>query len=424
MSERQRGAPLVLAEGVRTPFVRSFGSFLEVTVDDLLRAVFVEVVARVAIDPSTFDEVIVGCAGQPVEAMNVGRVAALRAGVPDHVPGVTVHRNCASGIEAIAGALRRLRAGDGEAFLVGGADVMSAAPFQLRPAGARKLVRLFGAKGFAQRFAALRRLRPRDVIPRETLRAALTDPVTGLLMGDTAEVLAREYDISREEQDGYAAESQQRAVAARDGGRFREESMPILVPPRFERVVESDDGIREDSTPERLARLKPVFDRRFGTVTVGNACQVTDGAAAMVLLSEERADSAGARELARVVDVVQVGCAPRRMGLGPAYAIPKLLARNGLEASQIGLHEINEAFAVQVLACLREMGDRAPPRDRLNVNGGAIALGHPVGASGVRIVLTLAKEMRRRAVRFGVASLCVGGGQGAAVLLENREADQ
>ncbi len=412
-------ARLALCEGVRTPFVRSFGKFLGATADDLARAVLVEVIDRSGIDPGRLDEVILGCAGQPVRAMNIARVAALRAGVPNHVPAVTVHRNCASGIEAIAGALRRVRAGEAELVLAGGTESMSDAPFQLTPEAGRKLVRAFGAKGLLARLSLLRKLRVKELFPRETLRAALTDPISGLLMGDTAEVLAREYDISREAQDAYAAESQRRAVEARERGVFAEESMPFLVPPAFRKVVDQDDGVRSDSTPERLARLRPVFDRRFGTVTVGNACQITDGAAALLTASPRAVERDGLPVVAWVNDVVTVGCDPRRMGLGPAVAIPKLLAKHRLEPGDVAVWEINEAFAVQVLACLKELGDAAPPRDRLNVHGGAIGLGHPVGATGIRIVWTLALELRRRGARYGVASLCVGGGQGAAVLLEN-----
>jgi len=414
---------LAVCGGVRTPFVRSFGKYTGMTADDLARAVFVETLARTGADPAELDEVILGCAGPPVEAMNIARVTALRSGVPEHVPAFSVHRNCASGIESINQALLRVRANEGGGLvLAGGTESMSEAPFQLRPQSRRKLVAFFMAKGLGHKWSALRRLRPGDLMARETIRTALTDPISGLSMGDTAEVLAREFQISREEQDQYAAESQQRSVQAREAGIFRDESLTCFLPPSFRRMVEHDDGLREGTTPEKLARLKPVFDRRFGTVTVGNACQITDGAAALLLGSMDRVQELGLPVLGLVRDVVNVGCDPKRMGLGPALAIPKLLERNQLEPEQIDLYEINEAFAVQVLACLKALGAAAPPRDRLNVNGGAIALGHPVGATGLRIVLTLLLSLRRRKLPLGVASLCVGGGQGAAVLLENPEA--
>ena len=412
-------AALAICGGVRTPFVRSFGALLGVKVDDLARAVFVETIDRVGVDPSTIDEVILGCAGQPVHAMNVARVAALRAGVPPSVPAVTVHRNCASGVEAIGAGLRRVRAGEADVLLVGGAEAMSDAPFHLVRSANHKLLRAFNTKGTLAKLARLWKLRLKELVPRDTLRPALTDPISGLIMGDTAEVLAREHAISREAQDAYAAESQRRAAAARERGVFRQESMALPVPPRFDRLVEEDDGIRPDATAEKLARLRPVFDRRFGSVTVGNACQITDGAAALLVASEDGASRAGLPVLGWVRDVMTVGCDPRRMGLGPAWVIPKLLQKHALGADDVALLEINEAFAVQVLACLDAMPELTIPRDRLNVNGGAIGLGHPVGATGIRIVLTLLLELRRRGARYGVASLCVGGGQGAAVLVEN-----
>lgn len=414
--------PMVICGGARTPFVRSFGKFMGATADDLARTVLVEVLARTGADPAMLDEVILGCAGPPVEAMNIARVAALRAGIPKEVPAVTVHRNCASGIEAVASGLRRVRTGEAGLMLVGGCESMTEAPFQLRTPGRRKLLRLATARGAMRKLRAALALRPKDLFAGETLRTALTDPFAGMLMGETAELLAREFGIERARQDQYAAASQKRSVKARDEGLFQEEIVPFFVPPRFTRMVDGDDGIREDSTITRLAKLRPVFDRRHGSVTVGNACQITDGAAALLVASREQAEACGLPTLGLVREVVTVGCDPRRMGLGPALAIPALLEKVGLDSQQIGLFEINEAFAVQVLACLEALGDQAPDPERLNVNGGAIALGHPVGATGVRIILTLLLAMRRRSERYGIASLCVGGGQGAAVLLENPEA--
>ncbi len=420
MSESRdpRRERLAVVAGVRTPFVRAFGKYLGATADDLARAVLAEAIARSGVDPGAFDATIVGCAGPPVEAMNIARVAALRAGVPDHVPATTVHRNCASGLEAVASALTRARAGEGSLFLVGGTESMTEAPFQMSRRGQRQLVRFGRARGFPAKLREVLRFRPRELLSRNTLRPALTDPVSGLSMGETAEVLAREFSISRREQDEFAAESQRRAAAARARGVFREESIPFLVPPRLSLAVSDDDGIRPEVTVDSLARLRPVFDRRFGTVTVGNACQLTDGAAAVVLTTKSRARELGLSPIAWVSDVLTVGVDPRRMGLGPAVAIPRLLERNGLSPGDIDVVEINEAFAVQVLACLRVLGDAAPARDRLNPNGGAIALGHPVGASGIRLLWTLALELRRRGARRGVASLCVGGGQGVAALVE------
>lgn len=414
-------APLAICSYVRTPFARMFGVLRGVSADELGRIVLREALARAGATGDDLDEVVVGCAGPPVEAMNVARVAALRAQIPERVPAVTVHRNCASGIEAIHAALLRVRSGEGGRFLVGGVESMSEAPFQLEPAGMRAMVEVARQKSFGGKLGAFWRARWSTLLPKPSLRPALTDPISGLLMGETAEVLAREFAIPRESQDEFAAQSQQRARAARDSGFLAGEIVPIVAPPRSNAPFTTDDGIRDDVTVEKLARLKPVFDRRFGTVTVGNACQVTDGGGAMLVASVDEARRRSWPVLAHVVDVVSVGCDPRRMGLGPAVAIPALLARHDLRAADIDLFEINEALAVQVLACLRQLGDQAPGPERLNVHGGAIALGHPVGASGVRIVGTLARALRQRGGKRGIASLCVGGGQGAAVLVEIAE---
>lgn len=419
---RNEASVVVLCGGVRTPFTRAFGVLSEQTADDLAKTVLAECLARTGANPGALDEVIVGCAGPPVEAMNLARVAALRAGIPEHVPAMTVHRNCASGMEAVASARYRLLAGDASMILAGGTESMSQAPFKLGASGRRKLLKLGSARGLLAKAAAAARLRPRDLIAHPTLKPALTDSFTGLLMGDTAEVLARDFAISRREQDVYAAESQRRAAAARREGRLGEEIVPVFAG-RTSQLVEEDDGIREDATVERLARLKPVFDPRAGTVTVGNACQLTDGAAAVLVATGEVAARRQLPVLGRVIDTLSVGCSPRRMGLGPAVAIPQILERSGLNAEQVDLWEINEAFAVQVLACLKALGETAPPLDRLNVNGGAIALGHPVGATGIRILVTLLMELRRRRLRYGMAALCVGGGQGTAVLVENPDWD-
>jgi acetyl-CoA acetyltransferase family protein len=421
MTGALQSEPLALLAGLRTPFLRAFGSLLGVEVDSLARFVLHQAAARAAIDTATLDEVIVGCAGQPVAAMNVARVAALRAGIPEHVPAFTVHRNCASGFEVLAQAWQRVRAGNGDLFLVAGAESMSEAPFQARPEGARALVKLSRARTFAAKAKLLAGTRIADLLPRPTLEAALTDPVSGLLMGNTAELLARELRIPRDEQDAFAARSHSLALAAKAAGRFAEEIVEFAPPPDFEELHEHDDGIRDDATPERLARLRPIFDRRFGTVTVGNSCQLTDGAGAFVAASRGRAEQLGQSPLGYLVDTVAVGCDPRRMGLGPAIAIPRLLERNSLAVSDVDVFEINEAFAVQVLACLRQMGAGAPPLDVLNVNGGAIALGHPVGATGVRLVLSALLELRRRGGKRAIVSACVGGGQGVAALIATEE---
>jgi acetyl-CoA acetyltransferase family protein len=356
-------------------------------------------------------------------------VTALRAGIPARVPAVTVHRNCGSGMEAVGLAAERIQLGRARLVLAGGLESMSRLPLRYPPAFGDWLEGARRARGPLARLGAWLRLRPALLRPRPALLDALRDPVSGLAMGETAELLAREFGLARAAQDGFALLSHQRAVAARE--RLREEIVPVLPPPACE-PLRDDVGPREGQTLEQLARLRPVFDPRDGTVTVGNACPVTDGAVALLVGGEEAARDWPAAPLGRVRDWAVAGLEPRRMGLGPVHAIARLLERTGLALEDFDLFEVNEAFAAQVLACLEgarsarfareELGrDRALgeiPLERLNVNGGAIALGHPVGASGARLLLTLLLEMRRRGARRGLAALCVGGGQGVAFALE------
>ena len=423
---------LAIVAGWRTPFARA-GSELEgASAADLGAHVLREVLDRTGFDPALVDEVILGCAGPDAREANVARVAALRAGVPRAVPGLTVQRNCASGMEALAEAELRLRAGQGSVFLVGGTESMSRYPLIMGPGMTALFASLAKAKRPSQRLRALATFRPAFLKPRVAIAEGLTDPVSGLMMGMTAENLARRFAISREEQDRFACQSHRRAAAARAAGRLAQEIAPLPAPPAYAAMVQHDNGVREGQTLEALGKLKPVFDRREGDVTVGNSCQVTDGAVAMLVMAESRAQALGLRPLALVRSHAAAGLDPAIMGLGPVHATAPALQRAGLSLDDIGLYEINEAFAAQVLACLRAFASDAWCRDnlgleralgeldpaRLNVNGGAIALGHPIAASGSRLVLTLAEEMRARQVQFGLATLCVGGGQGQAVVLE------
>jgi acetyl-CoA acetyltransferase family protein len=414
--------------GIRTPFAKAGGPLKQVPAYELGRIAVGELIARTGVDPARIDEVTLGNCAQPAEAANVARVTALRAGVPEAVPAATVHRNCASGMESVASALYRIAAGDARRVIAGGMESMSQIPLMYPTDYGYWLEGFMRAKTPLAKLGTLSRFQPRFLKPRIALAEGLTDLVCGLNMGQTAEVLAREFHITREAQDAFALQSHQRALAARE--RLREEIVPVFAPPSYEAVAD-DVGPREGQTLEALARLKPYFDRRNGTVTVGNSCQVTDGAVALLM-----ADDVVAREtpgaLARIVGFAFAGLAPSRMGLGPVFAMAKVLERTGLSLADMDLIEINEAFAAQVLACLEaarsdafaraELGrDRALgeiPLDRLNVNGGAIALGHPVGASGARLLLTIAYELRRRNLKRGLAALCVGGGQGAAFVVE------
>ncbi len=415
--------------GLRTPFAKAGTAFKRTPVYELGRMVITELLARQDLDPARIDEVILGNCAQPAEAANVARVTALRAGIPERVPGFTVHRNCASGMESVADGALRIRAGEASLVLAGGMESMSQIPLMYNFDYSDWLEGLMRAQTPVQRLGAFAAFRPKMLAPRISIMEGLTDITCGLNMGQTAEVLGREFRITREQQDLFAVESHTRTVAARE--RLREESVPVFPPPKYEAVTD-DVGPREGQSVEQLAKLKPFFDRRNGTVTVGNACPMTDGAVALLLGDDATAQAWPMPPLGRIRAAAFAGLSPRRMGLGPVYAMAKALAKAGLTIDDMDLIEINEAFAVQVLACLAaaesaafardELGLGAAlgaiPRERLNVNGGAIALGHPVGASGARLLLTLLMELRRRGAKRGIASLCVGGGQGAAFVLE------
>jgi acetyl-CoA acetyltransferase family protein len=418
-----------LLSGVRTPFVKAGAAFRDTPAYELGRVAAGEAIARADVDPARLDEVVLGNCAQPAEAANVARITALRAGIPEAVPAVTVHRNCASGMEAVATAAQRIAIGDATLVLAGGIESMSQIPLLYSFEYGAWMEGMMRSKTPLQRLRAFARFRPRMLRPRIAIAEGLTDLVCGLNMGQTAEVLAREFRITREQQDAYALQSHHRAVAAR--ARLREEIVPVFAAPKTEMVAD-DIGPRENQTLEALAKLKPYFDRKNGTVTVGNACQVTDGAVALLIGDDATAAGWTSPPLARIRSWAFAGLSPARMGLGPVFASAKALAKAKLELADCELVEINEAFAAQVLACLaaaqsdsfarRELGrERALgeiPLERLNVNGGAIALGHPVGASGARLLLTLALELRRRGLKRGLATLCVGGGQGAAFVLE------
>jgi len=424
---------LVIVDGVRTPFCKMGSDLAALGADELGRIATQALLTRTGLDPALIDEVIFGCVGQPADAANVARVIALRAGIPEHVPAITVHRNCASGLEALTQAYEKMAAGRGSIFLVGGAESMSNYPLLYTKVAAEKLGKLARAKSFGEKLSALAAFRLADFKPRITLQLGLTDPVCGMGMGDTAELLANEGGISREEQDAFALESHKRAAAAK--ARLAEEICPVfptLASGKNTKPITADNGVRESQTMEALAKLRPVFDRRHGTVTAGNASQITDGAVALLVMTEDRAASLGFTPIGALLGYAYAGCDPSRMGLGPVYAIAKAEERTGLNVAYADLVEINEAFAAQALAVLKccesekfakMMLGRAFPvgeirRDRLNVNGGAIALGHPVGATGARLVLTSLKELKRRNQKRALVSVCVGGGQGAAIWLE------
>jgi len=399
---------LVIVDGIRTPFCKWNTSLATLSADELGRVAVSALLTRTGLDPKLIDEVIFGCVCQPMEAANVARVIALRAGIPDAVPASTVHRNCASGFEAITTAYERMTAGRGSVFVVGGAENMSQVPLLFKQTTAKKYAALGSAKTMLKKLAALGQFRLTDLEPRVALKLGLTDPVSGLNMGETAELLARENGISREMQDEFAVQSHQKAVAARQ--KFADEICPVYADGK---AITEDNGPRADTTMAALGKLKPAFDRRYGTVTPGNSSQITDGAVALLVMTEERAVELGFKQpLGKLTEYAYTGCDPARMGIGPVSAIRKA----GRPVADADLIEINEAFAAQVLAVLKALGDVR--REKLNVNGGAIALGHPVGATGARLVLTALKELQRREGRRALVSLCVGGGQGGALWLE------
>ena len=422
-----KAEPLVIVDGVRTPFCKMGTDLARLGADKLGRIAVNALLSRTGLDPCRIDEVIFGCVGQPADAANVARVIALRAGIPEQVPAIAVHRNCASGCEALTQAYEKMAAGRGSIFVVGGTESMSQYPLLFKQSTAAKLSAFSKAKTFGRKLGALASFRPSDFQPRIALQLGLTDPVCGLNMGETAEVLAREFGLTRAEQDEFSLESHRRAVAARE--RLAEEICPAYL---NSGVLDHDNGPRPNQTLEALAKLKPVFERKTGTVTAGNASQITDGAVALLVMSESKANELGFTPLGCLTGYSYAGCDPSRMGLGPAFAIHKAEAQTGLTLGQADLIEINEAFASQVLAVLKAMGSEkfarkalrratppgTVPREKLNVNGGAIALGHPVGATGARLILTSLKELKRRRAKRALVSLCVGGGQGAALWLE------
>jgi 3-oxoadipyl-CoA thiolase len=393
---------VVIVDAVRTPIGRYGGALRDVRPDDLAALVISALVRRTGIDPARIDDVVFGCANQAGEDnRNVARMAALLAGLPVEVPGQTVNRLCGSGLQAAVTAYHAIRCGDGDVMIAGGVESMTRAPFVVAKAAepwSRKLEVYDTTIGW------------RFTNPK------LAEKYPPYSMGETAENVAERWGITREEQDRYALLSQQRAARAVAEGKFRDEIVPVPVPQPSEEplVVDRDEHPRPDTTLEALARLRPAF-RKGGTVTAGNSSGINDGAAALLLVEASTARALGLRPMARVVSTAVAGVDPAVMGIGPVPAVRKALARAGLTVDDIDLVELNEAFASQVLACVRELG---LDLERVNVNGGAIALGHPLGASGARLLGHLVWEMQRREARYGLATMCIGVGQGIAVVVE------
>lgn len=441
------GRDVVIVEGLRTPFAKSGTKLKKVHPAELGKVALKELIAKTNLDVNIIDEVIIGNTGNPVDAVNISRVVALNAGIPQKTSAYTVHRNCASALESISNGFEKIKSGTMDVVVAGGTENMSQMPTLLPEKFQSIYEKLFAAKGPSQALPLLFQLFKADLkqikalltsnmrdqyFPIISVMQGLTDPFVGINMGQTAEILAKEWNLSRETQDAFALRSHQRASAAMKNGIFRQEIAPISIPPEYSETLLEDVGPRDSQSMEALAKLKPFFDKRTGTITAGNSCPITDGAAMVILMSREKANALGYKPIAKIRGYGFAGLEPERMGLGPVYSSPVALKRAGLSMKDIGLVELNEAFAAQVLSCQKAFDSDQFAREKLglsekvgtihddilNVNGGAIALGHPVGATGTRIVLTLAKEMQRRKVQFGLATLCIGGGQGGSMVLE------
>ncbi|HET7728912.1 MAG TPA: acetyl-CoA C-acetyltransferase [Usitatibacter sp.] len=428
-SAAQGGRSVHIVDGARTPFLKARTGMGPFTASDLAVAAGRPLLLRQPFEATAFDEVIVGAALPSADEANIARVVSLRLGCGDKVPAWTVMRNCASGLQALDSACVNILAGRARLVLAGGTDAMSHAPLLYGPAMVNWLAQWYAAKSFGQRAALATRFRLSHLAPVIAILRGLTDPVVKLSMGSTAEIVAKRFGITRAMMDEYAVESHRRAAFAQDNGLMGEVE-PIYGPDG--KVYAADDGVRRDSSADKLAKLKPVFDKHYGNVTAGNSSQVTDGAAMLVLASDEAVREMGLRSLGRIVDTHWGALDPSEMGLGPVHAITPLLVKHGLTLDDLDAVEINEAFAAQVLGCLAawESADYCREhlgldgalgrldRAKLNVDGGAIAIGHPIGASGARVVLHLLKVLERTGGKRGVASLCIGGGQGGAMLVE------
>jgi len=421
-------------DGARTPFLKSKNRPGPFAASDLAVQAGRTLLSRQKFAPPELDEVILGCAAPSVDEVNIGRVAALRLGCGEKVPGWTVMRNCASGMQALDSAASNILAGRSQLVLAGGVDALSRAPLLYNDAAVNWFSDMAAARSAGQRAALFARLPFKALLaPVIGIMKGLTDPMVGLLMGQTAENLAHRFGITREQMDAYSVRSHQRVARAQDEGPLKAGAGEVeALYDAKGNAYALDDGVRRDASMEGLAKLKPFFDRKYGNVTPGNSSQITDGAAWLVLASEEAVRRHNLAPLGRIVDAQWAGLDPAQMGLGPVHAATPILKRHGLGLDDLDYWEINEAFAAQVLGCLAAWKDEKYCREqlglerafgeldqeKLNVDGGAVALGHPVGASGARIVLHMLQLLKRRNAKRGIASICIGGGLGGAMLLE------
>lgn len=419
-----------IVDGARSPFLKAKGKPGPFSASDLAVNAGKELLQRQPFSPKEINEVVIGCVMPSVDEANIARVISLRLGCGKTIPAYTVQRNCASGMQALDSAAKDIASGRHDLVLAGGTEAMSRGPLLFSDKFTDWMSSLASAKDLKNKLKAWAGFRPAYLKPVIALMRGLTDPIVNLSMGQTAEILAYKFNISRDDMDQYSLESQQWAAAGQDNHHFAE---VLSVYGNKGDFYVADDGIRRDTSMEKLAALKPFFDKKFGSVTAGNSSQVSDGAALLLLASKEAVQKYKLPVLARIVDVEWAGVDPSQMGLGPVYATHQLLQKQNLKMDEIDYWEINEAFAAQVIACLRawesdeyckkNLGlDQSPgkiDRSKLNVDGGAIAMGHPVGASGARIVLHLIEVLKRQQAKKGIATICIGGGQGGAMLIEN-----
>ena len=421
---------IAIIDGLRTPVAKAGGKLKDIQADALGSFIVRELLARAPIEKNEFSELIFGNVSQPTHAANVARVIALRAGFDESLPAYTVNRNCASGMESLTTASDKIKANDGGIYMCGGVESMSNIPLMYSAKMRNFFEHMMKSKTLSQKFQTLISFRPSALVPIVGIMQGLTDPLSGLIMGKTAEVLAQDFGISREEQDLFALDSHIKTARATEGGIFAQEIAPIVYDKS--KIMLDDDGFRDTLTIERLHKLKPFFDRKNGTVTIGNSSQISDAGAAVILMSEKKAKDMGLEPLGYLSSYTYAGLDPIRMGLGPIYSTAKLFKQEGLTLKDIDLIEINEAFAAQVIANIKAFESDAYAKEHLglskalgsidtnilNVNGGGIAIGHPVGMTGTRLVLHTLKELRRRGKNRGLATLCIGGGQGASLILE------
>lgn len=419
---------IAIIDGLRSPIAKANGKLNDISADTLGSIITKELVLRNDLDYKQFDEVIMGNVAQPANAANIARVMAIRAGFPQSTPAYTVHRNCASGMQSISSAIEKINSNQGDLYLVGGMESMSNIPLLYSDAFRNLITKFTYSKSISEKFKLLTTFRLNFLKPTVGLISGLTDPISGKIMGITAENLANEFKISRAAQDEYALNSHKKAQKAIEAGVFKDEIHPIMT--KNASMID-DDGVRFNQTMESLSKLNPIFIKDGGTVTAGNSSQVSDGACSLIVCTESKAKELNLEPIGFISDYSYAGLDAHRMGLGPVYATKKLFDKTGITLKDIDLIEINEAFAAQVIANLKAFASEefcqktfnSPALGEidesiLNVNGGAIALGHPVGMSGARIVLTALKELKRRDKNRALATLCIGGGQGAAFLLE------